>query len=97
MEASGNNNKPKQRQTAIILHCAGPQVLEVYDHFEFEGENDKNDPVKAGPFLTYKLGGQMPPQSPLVPPPPRNHILPPQEKSLFPKIIQTIQRGLTNR
>ncbi|CAB3995988.1 Hypothetical predicted protein [Paramuricea clavata] len=47
MEASGNNNKPKQRQTAIILHCAGPQVLEVYDHFEFEGENDKNDPVKV--------------------------------------------------
>ena len=29
MEASGDNNKPKQRQTAIILHCAGPQVLEV--------------------------------------------------------------------
>ncbi|CAB4039220.1 Retrovirus-related Pol poly [Paramuricea clavata] len=47
MEASGNNNKPKQRQTAVILHCAGPQVLEVYDHFEFEGENDKNDPVKV--------------------------------------------------
>ena len=47
METSGNNNKPKQRQTAIILHCAVPQVLEVYDHFEFEGENDKNDPVKV--------------------------------------------------
>jgi hypothetical protein len=41
MEASGNNKKPKQRQTAIILHCAGPQFLEVYDNFEFEGENDK--------------------------------------------------------
>ena len=26
----------------------------------------------------------------------RNHILPPQEKSLFPKIIQTNQRRLTN-
>ena len=38
MEASGANNKLKQRQTAIILHCAGPQVLEVYD---------KNDPVKV--------------------------------------------------
>ena len=47
MEASGNNEKPKQRQTAIILHCAGPQVLKVNDHFEFEVENDKNDPVKV--------------------------------------------------
>jgi hypothetical protein len=27
MEASGNNNKPKQRQTAIILHCAGRKSL----------------------------------------------------------------------
>ena len=47
MEASGANNKPKQRQTAIILHCAGPQVLEVYDHFHFEADNDKNDPAKV--------------------------------------------------
>ena len=29
MEGSGPTNKPKQRQTAIILHCAGPQILEV--------------------------------------------------------------------
>ena len=38
----------------------------------------------AGPFLTYKLGGggKCPP---CAPPPPQNHILPPQEKSLFPK------------
>ena len=46
MEASGANNKPKQRQTAIILHCAGPQVLEVYDHFHFEADDDKTDPAK---------------------------------------------------
>ena len=51
----------------------------------------------SGPFLTYKLGGANAP--PPVPPcaPPRNHILPPQEKSLFPKIIQTNQRRITNR
>ena len=47
MEANGANNKPKPRQAAIILHCAGPQVLEVYDHFPFEADHDKNDPAKV--------------------------------------------------
>ena len=47
IEASGTTNKPKQRQTAVILHCAGPQVLEVYDHFQFDQEDDKNDPAKV--------------------------------------------------
>ena len=47
MKANGANNKPKQRQTAIILHCNGPQVLEVYDHFHFEADDDKNDPAKV--------------------------------------------------
>ena len=46
-EVSGANNKPKQRQTAIILHCAGLQVLEVYDHFHVEADDDKNDPAKV--------------------------------------------------
>ena len=41
MEASGTTNKPKQRQTAIILYCAGAQVLEVYDHFQVDEEDDK--------------------------------------------------------
>ena len=47
MEVSETTNKPKQRQTAIILHCAGPQVLEVYNHFQFDEEGDKHDPVKV--------------------------------------------------
>ena len=47
MEASGTCKKLKQRQTAIILHCAGPQVLDVYDHFHFEQEDDKNDTSKT--------------------------------------------------
>ena len=47
MEAIGTTNKPKQQQTAIILHCAGPQVLQVYDHFQFDQEDDKNDPAKV--------------------------------------------------
>ena len=41
--------------------------------------------------------GKCPPPVPPCAPPPRNHILPPQEKSLFPKIIQTNQRRITNR
>jgi hypothetical protein len=51
--------------------------------------------ISTGPFLTYKLGGA---NATPVPPcaSPRNHILPPQEKSLFPKFIQTNQRRLTN-
>ncbi|PFX28550.1 Uncharacterized protein K02A2.6 [Stylophora pistillata] len=47
MEASGTTNKPKQQQTAIILHCAGPQVLEVYDHFHFDEEDDKHNSAKV--------------------------------------------------
>ena len=60
-------------------------------------------PMAPGPFLTYKLGGRgggggNAPQSPLVPPPPHEITFcpPPQEKSLFPKIIETNQRRLTN-
>ena len=41
----------------------------------------------AGPSLTYKLGGQMPPQSPLVPPPTKSLFAPPG-KVPFTKFIQ---------
>ena len=34
------------------LHCAGLQVLEVFDHFHFEADDDKNDPVR----LCIKVG-----------------------------------------
>lgn len=44
MTASGADTKSKARQTAIILHCAGPQVLEIYDHFEFNEVAEMNDP-----------------------------------------------------
>ena len=42
--ASGATTKDKAIQTAIILHCAGPQVLELYDHFTFAADDDKDDP-----------------------------------------------------
>lgn len=31
-------------QTAIILHCGGPGVLEIYDQFEFEDDDEKHVP-----------------------------------------------------
>ncbi len=48
----------------------------------------------AGPSLTYKLGGKCPPSPPLCPPP-RNHFLPPQEKSLLLNLYK--QTGKNNK
>ena len=31
MNASGYLDKERERQTSIILHCAGPKVIEIYD------------------------------------------------------------------
>ena len=39
--ASGAPAKPNEVQTAIILHCAGPQVIEAYEHFRFDKDEDK--------------------------------------------------------
>ena len=46
MLASGATAKGKDVQTAIILHCAGPQAIEVYEHLEFDKPEDKQDPEK---------------------------------------------------
>ena len=43
-----------------------PQL--VTNLFSVAFQQLKSIVVMSGPFLTYKLGGQMPPQSPLVPP-----------------------------
>lgn len=43
--ASGASAKSKATQTAIILHCGGPQVVEIYDQFEFEPTTNKTDPT----------------------------------------------------
>ena len=44
MLASGAFEKGNIMKTAILLHCAGPQVVEIYDTFIFENDDDKNDP-----------------------------------------------------
>ena len=45
MTATGVVEKSKERQTAVILQAAGPQMIEVYDHFIFQDGEDKNDPA----------------------------------------------------
>lgn len=35
IEASGTSQKSPQTHTAIILHCAGPEAIEVFDQLEF--------------------------------------------------------------
>lgn len=47
MAASGASAKDKKVQTAIILNCAGPQVLEVYDNVVWEDADDKHKPDKV--------------------------------------------------
>ncbi|KAK3794020.1 hypothetical protein RRG08_028454 [Elysia crispata] len=44
MEASCATSKPPKTQAAIILHCAGPQALEVFDQLNFEDEGKKDLP-----------------------------------------------------
>ena len=39
---------PNKTHTAILLTCAGLQVLELYyDQFKFDTEADKDDPAKV--------------------------------------------------
>jgi oligoribonuclease NrnB/cAMP/cGMP phosphodiesterase (DHH superfamily) len=73
-----------------------PIQREINIHVKFLDDDDEEKLLKAGActnilyiraFFNIQAGGA---NAPPVPPcaPPRNHILPPQEKSLFPKIIQ---------
>ena len=41
------DQKPAVTQTAIILNCAGPEFIQVYDQFTWETEVDKNNPDKV--------------------------------------------------
>ena len=47
MIASGAVDKENPTKTAILLHCAGPQVLDIYDTFTFANDEEKNDPEKV--------------------------------------------------
>lgn len=42
--ASGASSKPKSVQAAIILNCAGPQAIGMFDQLDFAEGEDKNDP-----------------------------------------------------
>ena len=44
MLASGANSKAKKTRAAILLHCAGPQAVEVCDQFHYDNPDDKEDP-----------------------------------------------------
>ena len=44
LAASGSSAKDGKVQSAIILNCAGPQVLEVYDNIAWESDDEKLKP-----------------------------------------------------
>ena len=44
LAASGGIDKAKEVQVAIIFSCRGPHVVEIYDQFNLEDGNDKNEP-----------------------------------------------------
>ena len=54
LAASGASAKDGKVQTAIILNCAGPQVLEVYDNIVWENPEDKLKPDKVLEALENK-------------------------------------------
>ena len=42
--ANGFEGKSKKQQTAMLLHCAGPDVVDLVDQLKFTAESDKEDP-----------------------------------------------------
>ncbi|XP_055883579.1 uncharacterized protein K02A2.6-like [Biomphalaria glabrata] len=44
LQATGAYGRPKSQQKAIILHCAGPQAIEVSDQFTYQEGEDEGDP-----------------------------------------------------
>lgn len=44
LEASGASSKTPKARAAIILHCAGPEAIEVFDQMEFSEDEDRDDP-----------------------------------------------------
>ena len=54
LAASGASVKDNEVQVAIILNCAGPKVVEVFDRFTWNGtgksKNDVKDPPPPGNF-----------------------------------------------
>ena len=46
MAATESDQKPVVAQTTIILNCAGPEFIQVYDQFTWETEADKTTQIK---------------------------------------------------
>ena len=54
MRAAEVSQKPPATQVAILLHCAGPEALEVYNTFTFEAEEDRNSvDAVLGKYKSY--------------------------------------------
>ena len=47
LEACGAVEKRDEPHVAIILHCAGPHVLEVFDQFAWSTDGDDKKPDKV--------------------------------------------------
>lgn len=47
VDASGVSEKSQKVQMAVILNCAGPQVVEVYDNLTWDTDTDQHDPQKV--------------------------------------------------
>ena len=39
--------KGDETQVAVILHCAGPNIIEIYDQFEWANADDKTNPEQV--------------------------------------------------
>ena len=46
LTASGGSEKDPKIRTNIILHCAGPKVIEIYDQFQWDTDGDNLKPDK---------------------------------------------------
>ncbi|KAH3750092.1 hypothetical protein DPMN_184608 [Dreissena polymorpha] len=46
MTATGSDKKAAKVRVAILLHCAGPNILDIYDKAKWEDPGHKDDPVK---------------------------------------------------
>ena len=44
--ASGTVKKEKEVQIVILLNCAGPQIIDIYDQFIWDEEGDEKKPDK---------------------------------------------------
>ena len=56
MIATEKTHKTNVTQVAITVHCAGPEFISVYNHFEWSSEGDKDRPDKILEKLEEEYG-----------------------------------------